>query len=70
MGKVLVTLDLYETYNGGKNFFHIAETFRGPRLENELLRGIYRDEGVARIEFKNMANRIESVIPHKGLIAV
>lgn len=70
MGHVLVMLNLYETYNGSRNFYHIVEVFQGPRISNELLRGVYRDEDIARVEFKNITDKIENVIPRKRIMAV
>jgi hypothetical protein len=63
-GNILVSLTLWEVFSGRNNhLYEIKETFRGSRSRNDLLRGVYNDEGVARVDFKNMLNNIERTIP-------
>lgn len=43
--------------------YTIVEKFQGTKYKNEILRGVYNDLGVARIEFKRIANNLERVMP-------
>ncbi len=43
--------------------YTITERFKSTRHQNEILRGVYNDLGVAKIEFKKIANKLERVMP-------
>ncbi len=69
-GNISVSLTLWEIFKGKHNhLYEIKEVFQGRKNRNELLRGVYNDDGVARVEFKNMTNNIERTIPIAEMIA-
>lgn len=59
---IRVELQLLKIEEGDTRYI-VLERFTGSKYKNEIMRGVFSDYEIARIEFKNVAAGIERLLP-------
>jgi hypothetical protein len=62
---ITVEILLLRIESGSDLRYIVLEKLNGTKYQNEILRGVYNDSDVARIEFKNITNNLERTLPIK-----
>lgn len=61
---IRVSLNLMENFNNGELTYKVVEEFWDSKGHvNKLLRGIYRNKLVAKVEYRRMLNNLERTLP-------
>jgi hypothetical protein len=60
---ISVELSLVRMERGMDVRYAIFESFKGTKHKNNIIRGVFNDMDVARVEFKNIANNLERTLP-------
>lgn len=58
-----VEVSLIRVEQGMDIRFIIVERFQGEKYKNEIVRGVFNDQGIARVEYKNVICNLERLLP-------